>query len=146
MISTYTLTHEDHHANAWGALYNAASRLVVQAGAAGEVSARSDSMSALMDALHALDGGTHIEGLTPHSAPESDTPRPPPQSKDEWIQRYVAHMVKASGGMDALAARDSAVASWDAIDDDDLFGERSDPERSADAEMAAWERDGDAHA
>lgn len=64
----------------WGAVYDAASRLIAAIGYHGERSTRDNEVEWLQECLHELDGGEHMPGLMPSLAPQ-------PADKDgaRWI-------------------------------------------------------------
>jgi hypothetical protein len=57
----------------WGRLYNTANTLVASIGYMGEIDSRADEVASLMDALHDLDGGQWMPGLTPAASPAAPT-------------------------------------------------------------------------
>ena len=57
----------------WGRLYTTANTLVASIGYMGEIDSRADEVASLMDALHDLDGGQWMPGLTPAASPAAPT-------------------------------------------------------------------------
>ena len=77
-------------ADQWARLYTTANALVARIGEKGEIDSRANETESLMDALHDLDGGQWVPGLTPAIAQVSGSTAQPKGIVTEFnVGRYV---------------------------------------------------------